>query len=363
MDKIVDRGYTPEVATEIYDTVAVFRGYGFAQGHALAFADISVRSVWCQQNFPADYFAALLDAQPAGYYGPYTLVNEARSRGVKILPPDVNLSDEKFSVEDVIAPTDPKLGIPRGGIRVGLKQIAGISDSTRRAIVAFRPFSSMFDFVAKVRPHRDELEILILAGVFDQFERNRRALLWAIPDAMQFADLVKAVEGNLPLQMQEPDVPDGISWMSPIEEAILERKILHLDVERHLVAFERDRIRNRGGITAAEAGRLPHGTRAFVVGNPIRLRFPPTSSGRRVMFFDLEDETGLLNVTCFDDVYQRDGHRVICSPFITLIGQAQVRDDHNAFLASRIYQYEPRMNAELQSTDALPIKTADFLMG
>jgi len=366
IDRIMSNGYNRETAQEVYDYVAVFQGYGFAEGHALAFAEVSIRSVWCQQNFPAPYFAALLDAQPAGYYGPCTIANEARVRGVQILPPDVNRSDLKFKTESVLAHQDPDLIVPDGGIRVSLKQIGGITEQMRERMVEVRetgPYLSFFDFVARVRPHRDELELLILCGVFDSLEPNRRRLLWAIPSALEFASVCGLDANSLPLTLPEPHLPYGIVDFTTVEKAIRERAILGMDIEHHLMAFERDRITSKGGITAAEAGRLPGGTKILVVGNPIRLRFPPTSSGRRVMFFDLEDETGLLNVTCFDETYQRDGHTIICSPYVTLRGVAQDRDGHIAFLAHRAYPYQPNLHAELAQAQPMPIVTADFLVG
>lgn len=364
--RVVERGYSREVAEEAYELVAGFQGYGFAQGHALAFADISIRSIWCQQNHPSEYFAALLDAQPAGYYGPCTLANEARVRGVKILQPDIERSELTFSVEDVRSDQEPKLVLPNGGVRVSLRQIAGLSKQTCERIVSEResgPYRSFFDAVARVRPDRDELETLILCGAFDRFERNRRALLWAIPSALEHANLLEATREALPITLIEPTVPQGVEPFDPVQEAIHERAILSLDVERHLMAFERDRIRARGGVTAAEASRLPDRSKAFVVGNPIRLRFPPTSSGKRVMFFDLEDETGLLNVTCFDDTYQRYGHTVICSQYVTLWGTSQDRDGHIAFLVHRIIPFRPTVNLGKGAEGTLPVVTADFLVG
>lgn len=71
----------------------------------------------------------------------------------------------------------------------------------------------------------------------------------------------------------------------------------------------------------------------MIVGNPIRLRFPPTKSGKRVVFFDLEDESGLANVTCFDDTYIKYGQAIVCSQYVTILGEAQDRDGHIAFLA------------------------------
>ena len=385
LDRISKRGYPPHVADEVIELIAGFKGYGFAQGHALAFAEISIRSIYCQQNFPAEYFASILDAQPAGYYGPCTLVNEARSRGVRILPPDVNTSKREFTVEDVLSEQVPRIVVPRGGIRVGLNQVSGISDDLKQRIedASLYPedkveqdmvhesagglvtlireaqgtevrkrFRSFFDFVARLRPARDELERLILCGAFDSLHPNRRQLLWAIPHAIEYTAEVGQI-GGLPLEYEEPDLPENIEDFSRLEKAVYERSLLDLDVDQHWVAYERERITQRGGITSAEARRLPDRAKAFVVGNPIRLRFPPTPSGKRVVFFDLEDEAGLLNVTCFDAVYQRDGHAIVCSPFVTVIGQAQHRDEHVAFLASRVYAFKPGF-------DNLPGKPNEF---
>lgn len=362
--RIRARGYSPEVANEVFKYVAQFEGYGFAQGHALAFADISVRSVWCQQHYPAQYFAALFNAQPAGYYGPCTIANEARSRGVKMLPPDVNVSGVKFVAEEYLTEDEPHLWV-KGAIRTGLMQINGIHQNTRERIVAARermPYRSFFDFVARVRPNRDELDCLILSGAFDSLHPNRRALMWAIPRAQEYGAMVAGMEGALPMQLEEPVVSADVADFNEPEAALRERVVLDMDVARHLVAFERERVAGKGGITSAEASRLTPGTKAFVVGNPIRLRFPPTMSGKRVMFFDLEDETGLLNVTCFDDVYQRDGHQVICNPYITLWGEAQDRDGHIAFLAHRIYPYRPWLLENAKVDEPLPFAIADFLM-
>lgn len=414
LKRIQEQGFSEGVAEQVYEYVAGFKGYGFAQGHALAFAEISIRSIYCQQNYPAEYFAALLTAQPAGYYGPHTLVNEARARGVAILSPCVQRSCETFSVEDFRSRTDPQLLVPRSAIRVGLMQVKGLSKDTCQRILDAKPrgdelatspveavrnaanfspaephvsagelacgasdpapqtvarsvsggqaASSFFEFVARTRPERDELEALLLCGALDALHPNRRAMLWAIPRALDFAHARKE-HGGLDLGVPEPEIPDGIADFNAAEKALHERALLDLDVESHLLSFERERIRERGGLTAADARRLPQGVKAFVVGNPIRLRFPPTPSGKCVVFFDLEDETGLLNVTCFDAVYRKYGHAIVCSPYVTVVGRAQDRDGHTAFLAERVFAYAPRLVELASNAASLPHKTADFLVG
>ncbi len=378
VSKVIGNGFGLETAEHVYDLVAGFQGYGFAQGHALAFAEISIRSIYCQQNYPSQYFTAILNAQPAGYYGPCTLVNEARCRGIAILPADVNRSKIDFTVEDVVSCDDPKIVLPQGAIRIGLAQVKALSAETATRIVEMGPFSSLFDLAMQTEAHRDELEALVLCGACDTLteqhaepassrreqkaEINRRTLLWNVAKAVKHCSAFRKQDApSLPFETPEPKMSLVAEDFGLVEKAVYERAILGLDIDRHLMAFERCRVRSRGGLTGSEAGSLPNGTKAFVVGNPIRLRFPPTASGRRVVFFDLEDETGLLNVTCFDDAYQRDGHNIVCSPFVTIVGEAQDRDGHTAFLAHRIFAYKPSLRADLPPEAQLPVATADFL--
>lgn len=361
LNRILEKGFPRHVAQEVYQLVSGFRGYGFAEGHALAFAEISIRSIYCQQNFPAPYFAALLDAQPAGYYGPTTIANEARIRGVKILPPDLNKSRDQFMVEDVRSHEDPRLVFPAGGIRVSLRQIHGLSHSCQERILRAQPFESFFDFATRVAPDQNELETLILVGFFDSLLAHRRALLWATPQALEYGKRQRSLGYCLPYMTEEPLILRQMDDFTRAEKAIFERKLLGMDIDTHLMAYERPRVISKGGLTAAECSLDQPVKSIFCVGNPIRLRFPPTQSGKRVMFFDLEDETGLLNVTCFDDVYQRDGHKVICHPYVTIWGETQNRDGHVAFLAHRIHAYRPKMQG-LEDPDTIPIKSGDFLM-
>lgn len=361
LQKIIERGFSEDVAKEVLELIVGFKGYGFAQGHALAFAEISARSVYCQQNFPAEYFAALLDAQPAGYYGPATLVNEARIRGLKVLPVDVNISTLKTQVEEITS-SDPTMIIPRAGIRIDLGQVRGLSQSTIcRILESQRPFRSFFDFVCQIKPKRDELEQLILCGALDSLHSNRRAMLWAITSAFQYSKGEVIDSSALPMLQPEPTIPSDIDDFNFAEKRLAERGVLGLDIDQHLLAYERKRIQSKGGITAIEARALDHGTPAFIVGNPIRLRFPPTPTGKRVVFFDLEDETGLMNVTCFDDVYQKYGHAIVLSQYVTVKGFIQRRNEYPAFIATSVHKYCPLILSD-GNTIRTKLKSADFLV-
>lgn len=339
-------GFSAEIAEEVFELVSGFKGYGFAQGHALAFADLSIRCVYAQQHYPAEYFAALLSNQPAGYYGPGTIANEARIRGVTILPIDINKSQERFSTEN-------------GCIRVGLLQQFGLSKSTLARTIEKRTggYRSIFEYCSKVSPDSDELECLILSGAFDSLHKNRRALLWILKDALEW----KEAETGL-VECPEPRIPEEAQDFSDYEKAVLERSMLSMDIRSHLMSFERERVARKGALTCADAqNKLKDREKAIVVGHAMRLRFPPTASGKRVVFFDLEDETGLLNVTCFDDTYQRDGHAIICSPFVTLKGEAQDRDGHMAFVAARVFPYQPLIDKDGFALERKAVHAEDFI--
>jgi error-prone DNA polymerase len=403
IERMLARSYPISIAEHVFELVSQFKGYGFAQGHALAFAELSVRCIHLMQHHPAEYFSSLLSAQPAGYYGPCTLVNEARSRGVQIVGADVLRSEKEFSVEPAYS-TNPMMMIPNGAIRVGLMQVKGLSKETCARIItkqtqirqlALEPepqplhsvqrqrskiavmerpkdygepkpepaFTSFFHFVREIKPEVDELEALILCGALDSLCPNRRAMLWAIPSAYDYARTCWHEGDNprLPFDIPEPKMNIDVEDFSEEEKAVHERTVLELDVDRHLMYYEADRIRARGCITSEQIKTLSDGDWALVVGNPIRLRFPPTPSGKRVVFFDLEDEVGLLNVTCFDRVYRRDGRAIVTSPYVTIRGQVQDRDGHKAFLAQKVWPYKPRLMSG-QSVK-LPVTTADFLVG
>ncbi len=394
--KAVARGYAPAVADRVFELVAQWKGYGFSEGHALAFSEISLRSVSLMQNYPAFYFASLLSAQPAGYYGPDVLATECRMRGVRILPLDVNRSRLDFEVEDVVDETG--LVVPNGGVRIGLMQLKGLSARTRDRILEAqeaalgsiqgaplqplasphgggvavavdgagarpeppRAFRSIFDLAARVQPSLDELDALILSGALDSLHPNRRAMLWVAQEALDLArgPKRKTYHPTLDLDFGDPPLDDSLEDLSRQEKAVHERLLLGMDVDDHLMAFERGRAREMGCVTTAEARRLPPGTRARVVGNPIRLRFPPTASGKRVCFFDVCDEFGLLNATVFSNVYDRCGHAIVRSQYVVAEGVIQHRDGCPAFLVRSVVPYEPCL---LEEVAKAPIDTADFL--
>ncbi|MEW6107267.1 MAG: DNA polymerase III subunit alpha, partial [Bacillota bacterium] len=176
--KAMEHGAPREVAETVLSYIVAYAGYGFCEAHAAAFADTAYKTSYLLRHFPAEFYAAILNNQPMGFYPPNTICVEARRRGVRILPVDINRSAERFTVED-------------GAIRVGLLRVRGMSEETAARIVASRGplgYASVEDFFARVPVDRDLLENLVLCGAFDSLCPNRRAALWKIARQLRRAE-------------------------------------------------------------------------------------------------------------------------------------------------------------------------------
>src|SRR5690606_22036783 len=152
---------------------------------------------------------------------------------------------------------------PRPFIRVGLRQVRALSQETLHAILEARrdgPFTSLADFCRRVPPLTiEEAEQLVLAGAFDSFSTNRRALLWQLPEALYRGREARERQRRWDLPASGREAAADVNDFPPLERDVREYHALGLTVERHLVHHWRPQLRRRGARTCAEAARLPHG--------------------------------------------------------------------------------------------------------
>jgi error-prone DNA polymerase len=263
-----------------------------------------------KRHYPAEFFCALLNSQPMGFYSPRTLLNEARREGIEVLPPDIHLSGEGFTVED-----------DGTALRVGLKYSKGLSRSALSSILSERkthPFASAADLYQRTAVERDALESLIRAGFLNELapDAGRSGLLSAICALPRKRSCARQHQTELPL-------PHPASWWETREGATnragylplsaegrerMEWEALSLNVSRHPLSPHRKVLKRLGVTPSQEILGLPHGTRTRVAGLLEELQRPPTRSGRCVYFLLIEDEAGLLQATIFEGVYKRCGH-------------------------------------------------------
>ncbi len=305
------RGVAEGAARKIFSYVSGYASYGFCEAHAAAFGALAYETAYLICHYPAEYFAAILSHQPMGYYPASTVANEARRRGVSVLPPDINQSYEDFVPED-----------NGRSIRTSLSRVRGMDGGSLREILHRRPFSSFSEYLRETTVRRDTTERLILCGAFSSLHCNRRALLWRL------------TASGRDLRGEVGQVTD----FTATEKAQWERKILSMDVREHIMSFMRSDLARRGIIPAASVQEVSGGSRIRSAGIPVRPHRPPTKSGRTVVFLSLEDETGLVDVTVFPRTYAEYGHLIfsdVSSPLV-IEGRVERRGEGVSIIADRM---------------------------
>ncbi len=305
-------GVHEQVAETIFSYMRAYASYGFCEAHAAAFAATAYKTAYLARHMPAEFFASIINAQPMGYYPRHVLAAEARRRGVGILGVDVNRSAVQAEASE-------------GRIRLGFLQVLGMREEAARHIDLARrgggPFTSLSDFCERIVDiDRVSAERLICAGAFDSLQGNRKALLWALPEAIAASRAVRESGKLIACGRCERDERRfAVNDFSPQERLANEYQILGMGVSGHWMAQYRDELTKMDCLPIDEVLAREDGTVVSMAGIIIRPHRPPTKSGRTVVFFSLEDETGMADVTVFQDVYQRDG-AVLFAPRRHMVG-------------------------------------------
>ena len=156
---MAERGITGDVADEIFMKMAAFANYGFPESHSVSFSYLVYASSWIKFHEPAAFCAALLNAQPMGFWSPHSLVQDAQRHGVMVHPPDLNASLAMATLE----PCDASVG--QVAVRLGFGSMRGVGAELANEIEAGRPYESIEDLVRRVpRLTQVQLEAMATAG-------------------------------------------------------------------------------------------------------------------------------------------------------------------------------------------------------
>lgn len=335
-------------AEEVFAWMEGFSVYGFSAAHGASFAELAYASAYMRTHYPAEFFAALLNSQPMGFYSPRVLLNEARRIGLSVLPPDVHLSGEGFTVEE-----------DRMSLRVGLSYCKGLSEKAVVSIVSERkerPFASVADLYQRTAVERDSLEMLVKAGFLDALaggEDGRSQLLGEagrLPKKRRREEQSEIPPVHPASWWAERESRDGAGaslGLLPLAESAKERaewEVLGLNVRRHPLAPYRGALRDLGVMQSEEVKGLEHGTRARAAGLIECLQHPPTRSGHPVWFLLVEDEWGLLQATLFRSAYGRYGDLLHHGGAFLLEGRVEQSTRRGfAFLVERVEDLQGRL--------------------
>lgn len=341
------RGIGIEDADRVYATIQAFANFGFAESHSISFALLVYASAWVRLHYPAAFLAALLAAQPMGFYSPQSLIADAKRRGVRVLGPDILRSQAGPALERAEGASSAPTGMPsclcadpgaagsagssgsagaegerpapfdpaapdrsaehrRDGhcaVRLGLDQVGAVGRATAERIVAEReesgPYLDQHDLARRTGLSAAQLEALAAAGAFGGFGSSRREALWTAGQAA----------GERPDQLAGTAVviqPPLFGLLDDHERMVSDLWSMGVSVGEHPVAHLRGGLRAEGVLSVAELAELAgaeQGRRVWAAGVVTHRQRPATASG--ITFVNIEDETGLLNVVCSPGVWSR----------------------------------------------------------
>lgn len=320
-------GIVGETADEIYRKIQAFANFGFAESHSLSFGLLVYASTWMRLHYPGVFLAALLRAQPMGFYSPASLTADARRHGVVVRRPDINRSLADATLEpiegasaggmdaclavkqppvdptfDPTAPPQDALHRRDGGhaVRLGLAGITGIGAAVAGRIVAERTadgaYADLRDLARRVGLTAQQVEALATAGAFEGFGMHLREALWAAGPA---AEERPETLPHTSITVQPPLLPEP----SGMDRVAADLWATGISPDDHPVAHVRPDLDRRGVLTGAALRTADAGRRVEIGGVVTHRQRPATASG--ITFLNIEDETGLINVIASVGVWQR----------------------------------------------------------
>jgi error-prone DNA polymerase len=345
-------GVDEETANTVFDKLVGFSGFGFPKSHAAAFGLLAYQSQWLRRHHPAEFLCALLNAQPMGFYPPATLVRDAQRRGVEVLPPDVNVSAARCTVEagEPQGENLPSNSLLQGkiAVRIGLNHIASVGEDDAEALVAERetngPFRNVAELARRGGISRDGLEALVKGGACDGFGKPRRDLLWELGLAFR-PQSVPGTGGEakqLPLALDPTAETPALRDLTQWERMLADYRHTGLSVGTHPLALLRAHL-PAGTLSTAELLEQPHGRQVAIAGMTVARQRPSTANG--IVFMLLEDEHGQVNLVVPPAVYEQHRAIVRAEPLVLAHGRYERIKENRNVLVSRLESLGPLARA------------------
>nr|VFK30170.1 MAG: DNA polymerase-3 subunit alpha [Candidatus Kentron sp. MB] len=323
-----NRGVDEKQATEIFDLMEKFAGYGFNKSHSAAYALIAYQTAWLKAHYPAAFMAAVLSADMDNTDKVVGFIDECRKLGLAITPPDINRCQVQFTVQDTRT------------IRYGLGAIKGAGEAALHATIAERdqhePFSDLFDLCRRIdtrKMNRRVLDALIRAGALDELGPGRAAIFETLDVALRTAeqyandqadgqgDLFGGVTRNTPIAFSQ--VPE---W-NETERLAGEKETLGLYLSGHPIS--RYRAELSAFTTPLSEIRPVAGRVATVAGLVSQLRvrrFKNEKKDNRWVDFTLDDGTSRLEAVAYAEAYQNYQELLVKDKLLVAVGEVALDD-------------------------------------
>ncbi|MPV49873.1 DNA polymerase III subunit alpha [Pseudactinotalea sp. HY160] len=328
LEGMAERGISRETGAEIFEKLKGFADFGFPESHAFSFAYLVYASAWLKVHHPEAFYAALLAAQPMGFYSPASLVADARRRGVRVERARVDASGVQAQVHSDAA------GL---FVQLGLAPIRGLGERAAAAVVTAReqsPPAGLGELARRVELSAAQLEALATAGALECFGLSRREALWQ-------AGALAGAYGRRSKGFVQPVLPFEVGTRAPalppmdeVSTAVADVWASGLSPDSYPTQFLRVELERAGVLTAVQCQRVTDRRRIRVAGVVTHRQRPATARG--VTFLSLEDETGLVNVVCPVAVWDRYRRVARTSAALIIRGMVERADGVSNVLAETL---------------------------
>ncbi len=326
-------GFSEEAIATTTHQLRAFANYGFPESHAASFSLLVYASAHLKKYFMPEFFCAILNAQPMGFYSPASLLRDAERLGLEVKPIDLAHSLWDCTLEG----ENTNLSL-----RIGLRYIDGFGPRTKlileRALEGGR-FISLEDVVTRSGLAPAELKMLARAGAFDTFCPERRKALWKIlsllkPRATPLLDAL--IGGDCDLG---DDEPINLPPMSELEEVLADYRTMHLSTGKHPMAFYREWAKARKISSCDDLFKGEDGIDVSVAGGVICRQRPETAKG--FVFLTLEDESGMANVVVKPKLFELYRQLIMTASFVKVEGRLQLEHGVSTVIARHFESLPP----------------------
>ena len=346
------QGHPEELGKELFGLIEHFAGYGFNKSHAAAYGLVAYQTAWLKAHYPAEYMAALLTATKRDKDRTALYLSECRAMEVEVLPPCVNRSEMDFVARD-------------GEVPFGLSAIRNVGEGVVELVLSERekngPFTDFYDFINRVDLavlNKRTVESLIKAGAFDSLGHSRRGLVLTFEQALEAVVARRRAEemGQYSLFGAESDNIELGAFEIPPEEwdkrtrLAFEKEMLGFYVSDHPLLGVEALLARTASTSIGALPEMEDGTSIAIGGMVASITRRYTRNGDPMLFFDLEDLEGSVEVVCFPRTVAQSGPLVREDAILVVSGRLDHRGDSVKAVAQEIT--EP----DLTGTDSVRVQ-------
>jgi len=353
----VAKGLTKDQASEIFELIERFAGYGFNKSHSTRYAFVAYQTAYLKAHWPVEFMAALLTYEMDSTDKIVEYIAECQAMGIEVLAPDINESNVDFTPLYKDADKEGK-----GVIRFGLAAVKGVGERAVEQIIEARKkigrFKSLFHFCENVdlrAVNKQVLEALIKAGAFDRLGGNRHQMMIGLEKAMETgaslqSDKVKGqmnffgqMSGQIDYAEDHKRLPDVAPWPEP-QMLAFEKQVLGFYVTSNPLSHHAEEIADYSSINTAQLAQSSGEKQVVIGGMVTRIRYNITKNGRnagaKMAVFVLEDLQGSAEVVLFPDTLTQFGSLLAPDTVVFVRGKTDYRREKPNIIASELIPLE-----------------------